>query len=333
MRVAVFSARPYDERFLAMANARAGHSLSFFETRLSRQTCGVLDGFEAACVFVNDIVDAEVLGCAARHGVRLVALRAAGFNNVDLSVAKAAGVCIARVPAYSPHAVAEHTLALILTLNRKTHRAYNRVREGNFALDGLLGFDLHGKTAGVVGAGAIGSVTARLLLGFGCRVLASDPQPDEQLAAAGASYVALDELLADSDLITLHCPLNATTRRLIDEDTISGMKRGVMLINTSRGGVINTRAVIAALKTGVIGSLGIDVYEEEAKLFFDDRSDQIIEDDVFARLLTFPNVLVTGHQGFFTQEALTAIAETTIGNITAFEQTGRALHEVTPGVL
>ncbi|MFN3515337.1 MAG: 2-hydroxyacid dehydrogenase [Phenylobacterium sp.] len=328
MRVAVFSARRYDEVFLGKANRAAKHQLTFFESPLTPHTQGLLAGFEAACVFVNDVIDAKVLRHAAAQGVRLVVLRAAGFNNVDLEAARDAGVHVARAPTYSPHAVAEHALALMLTLNRKTHRAYNRVREGNFALDGLMGFDLHGKTAGVVGAGAIGGVMARLLKGFGCHVLASDPVPDAALARAGVEFVAFDDLLAKADLISLHCPLTAGTRRLIDTSAITRMTRGVMLINTSRGAVIDTRAVIRALKAGVIGSLGIDVYEEEEGLFFDDRSDQVIADDVFARLLTFPNVLVTGHQGFFTAEALTAIAEATIGNVTAFERNGHALHEV-----
>lgn len=328
MRVAVFSARSYDREFLTAANARAGHELVFFEARLSTETERLAAGFEAVCAFVNDDLDAQLLAALAAQGLRLVVLRAAGFNNVDLSAAMSRGVAVARVPAYSPHAVAEHTLALILTLNRKTHRAYNRVREGNFALDGLLGFDLHGKTAGVVGAGEIGSIVARLLLAFGCRVLVCDPAEDPELAAAGARYVSLQALFEQSDLLTLHCPLNEATRHLIDRQAVTTMKPGVMLINTSRGAVINTAAVIAGLKSGAIGALGLDVYEEEAELFFEDRSQRFIDDDVFARLLTFPNVLVTGHQGFFTREALASIAETTIDNITAFEREGRPRHAV-----
>ncbi|MFN3514446.1 MAG: 2-hydroxyacid dehydrogenase [Phenylobacterium sp.] len=328
MRVAVFSARPYDERFLHEANLAIGHELTFFETRLSAQTVDLVCGFEVICAFVNDELDAEVLRRAQEHGVRLVALRAAGVNNVDLRSAAQLGLTIAHVPAYSPHAVAEHTLALILTLNRKTHRAYNRVREGNFALDGLLGFDLHGKCAGVVGAGAIGGIVARLLSSFGCRVVVSDPSPNPALAAAGIERVSLEELFAAADIVSLHCPLVPATYRLINAQTIMQMKPGVMLVNTSRGGVIDTRAVIAALKSGAIGSLAVDVYEEEGGLFFDDRSQEIISDDVFARLLTFPNVLVTGHQGFFTTEALSAIAETTLANISAFEASGQPLHQV-----
>jgi D-lactate dehydrogenase len=328
MRVAVFSTRPYDRRFLTEANAEGAHELSFFEATLDAQTVGLSKGFDAICAFVNDSLDRRTLKQAADGGVRLVALRAAGFNNVDLAAAAELGVAVARVPAYSPHAVAEHTLALALTLNRKLHKAYNRVREGNFALDGLLGFDVFGKTAGVIGTGEIGGLVARLFQGFGCEVLAADPSPSAELAAAGVRYVATDALFAASDIISLHCPLTPATRHLVDSRAIARMKPGVMLINTSRGAVLDTRAVIAGLKRGLIGSLAIDVYEEEADLFFQDRSDEVIDDDVFARLLTFPNVLVTGHQGFFTREALEAIATTTIANLTAFERDGLALHPV-----
>lgn len=329
MRVAVLSARPYDIRFLTAANVDAGHELTFLETRLSAETVELLAGFEAVCTFVNDSVDRAVLEAAAARGVRLVAQRAAGFNNIDLRAAHDLGVAVGRVPEYSPHAVAEHTLALILTLNRKIHRAYNRVREGNFALEGLLGFDMCGRTAGVVGTGAIGEIVARLLIAFGCTVVASDPRPSAALQALGVRYVAVDDLLPLCDIVTLHCPLTAETRHLIDRAAVRRMKPGAMLVNTSRGAVIDTRAVIAGLKSGAIGHLGIDVYEEEADLFFDDHSAQPISDDVFARLLTFPNVVVTGHQGFFTVDALTAIAETTIRNISDFESNGRPAYPVT----
>ncbi len=328
MRIAIFSSRPYDQSFLTRANESAGHELTFIEARLSAETRRLAAGFEGLCIFVNDELDADLVCALQADGLKLVALRAAGFNNVDIAAAERCGVAVARVPAYSPHAVAEHTLALILTLNRKTHRAYNRVREGNFALEGLLGFDLYGKTAGVVGAGAIGRIVATILAGFGCRVLAHDPVPDQALLDLGVAYVGVPELLAESDIVTLHCPLSSGTRHMIDEAAVRRMKPGAMLINTSRGAVIDTRAVIAGLKRGSIGSLGLDVYEEEAALFFEDRSERFIDDDVFARLLTFPNVLVTGHQAFFTAEALTAIAETTIGNISAFERTGSPLHPV-----
>lgn len=330
MRVVVFSAKRYDRQFLTAANAGQAHELVFLEARLSADTAALAAGAGAICVFVNDAVDAATLERLAGAGVRLVALRCAGYNNVDLTAAERHGIKVARVPAYSPHAVAEHALALILTLNRKTHRAYNRVREGNFALDGLLGFDLVGKTVGIVGTGAIGSVAARIFVGLGCRVVAADPLPDPRCEAMGVEYLGIEALLADADIVTLHCPLTSATRHLIDAAALQRMKPGVMLINTSRGGVVDTRAAIGALKAGRLGALGIDVYEEEADLFFEDRSSSPIGDDVFARLLTFPNVVITGHQGFFTAEALSAIAGTTIANIDAFERTGRPCHEVTP---
>jgi len=328
MHVAVFSTKPYDRRFLEAANAATGHQLSYLEARLSIETTSLAEGAGAVCVFVNDEVNGDVLASLASKGVRLIALRAAGFNNVDLEAARREGITVARVPAYSPHAVAEHTIALILTLNRKTHRAYNRVREGNFALEGLLGFDLVDKTAGVVGTGKIGEAVCRILTGFGCTVLAHDPQPNAACEQMGVHYVPLEELLPASDIVTLHCPLTPATHHLIDARALGRMKRGVMLINTSRGAVIDTRAVLRGLKGGTIGHLGLDVYEEEADLFFEDLSHRFISDDVFARLLTFPNVLITGHQAFFTEEALNSIAETTIANITSFEHTGQALHEV-----
>ena len=328
MHVTVFSTKPYDRQFLEAANAKAGHSLSFLEARLSVETVSLAKGAGAVCAFVNDEVNAVVLAGLASMGVKLVALRAAGFNNIDLEAARRQGITVARVPAYSPYAVAEHTIALILTLNRKTHRAYNRVREGNFALEGLLGFDLVGKTAGVVGTGKIGEVVCRILTGFGCTVLAHDPQPNAACEQMGVRYMPPDELLSLSDIITLHCPLTPATHHLINTKALERMKRGVMLINTSRGAVIDTRAVLRGLKDGTIGHLGLDVYEEEADLFFEDLSHRFIGDDVFARLLTFPNVLITGHQAFLTEEALTNIAETTIENITSFERTGQAVHEV-----
>lgn len=329
MRVAVFSTKRYDRQFFDAANAAGVHDLVYLEARLSAGTAPLAAGAGAACIFVNDSADATVVDQLATLGVRLIALRCAGFNNVDLAAAERCGLRVARVPAYSPHAVAEHAIALILTLNRKIHRAYNRVREANFALDGLLGFDLVGKTVGIIGTGAIGSVAARILTGFGCHVIAADPVPSTECTAIGVRYVELDELLGASDIITLHCPLTPATRHLIDAGAIERMKPGVMLINTSRGAVVDTKAMIGALKSGWLGALGIDVYEEEADLFFEDHSATPISDDVFARLLTFPNVVITGHQGFFTAEALTAIAETTIANITAFERTSRPTHEVT----
>jgi D-lactate dehydrogenase len=328
MRVAVFSTKPYDRRFLDAANAGAGHELVYLESRLTLRTVAAAEGAGAVCAFVNDKLDASVLAALLQQGIRLIALRSAGFNNVDLVVARDLGVTVARVPEYSPHAIAEHTVALVLSLNRKIHRAYARVREGNFALDGLLGFDLVGRTVGIVGTGRIGAVFARIMTGFGCTILAFDPRRNPDCEAIGVRYVSLDGLLAGSDIVSLHCPLTPETHHLIDAAAVARMREGAMLINTSRGAVVDTRAVIRGLKTGRIGSLGLDVYEEEADLFFEDLSDKVIQDDVFARLLSFPNVLITGHQAFFTAEALRGIAETTMANITGFEQQGRAVHEV-----
>lgn len=320
MRVAVFSAKPYDITFLTAANRERGHTLQFLEARLVRDTAPLAAGFPAVCAFVNDVLDGDVLNRLAAEGTRLVALRSAGYNNVDLAAAGRLGVLVTRVPAYSPHAVAEHTITLILALNRKVHRAWARIREGNFSLDGLLGFDLVGRTAGVVGTGKIGAAVVRILTGFGCRVLAFDPVPAAECLALGAGYVPLADLLAASDIVTLHCPLTPQTRHLVDADSLARMKPGAMLINTGRGALVDTLAVIDALKSGRLGHLGLDVYEEEGALFFEDRSWRVLQDDVFARLLTFPNVLVTGHQGFFTAEALTAIADTTLEAVTEFEQ-------------
>ena len=320
MRTAIFSSKPYDVAFLTAANQGLGHELHFLEPRLVKETSALASGFPAICAFVNDQLDAEVLTRLATGGTRLIALRSAGYNNVDLPAAARLGLTVTRVPAYSPHAVAEHTVALILALNRKVHRAWARVREGNFSLDGLLGFDLVGRTAGVVGTGKIGAAVARIMFGFGCRVLAFDPFPNPECVALGVSYVPFNELLARSDIVTLHCPLTPETRHLMDAAALERMKPGAMLINTGRGTLVDTKAVIEALKSGRLGHLGLDVYEEEAALFFEDRSWRILQDDVFARLLTFPNVIVTGHQGFFTAEALAAIAETTLRAVTEFDQ-------------
>ncbi|SIO60440.1 D-lactate dehydrogenase [Singulisphaera sp. GP187] len=328
MKVAVFSTKPYDRISLDGANSEHGHELVYFDARLSAATAPLAVGCEAVCAFVNDELDAPVLDELHRSGVRLVALRCAGYNNVDLEVAHRHHLVVARVPAYSPHAVAEHTVALILGLNRKIYRAYNRVREGNFALDGLLGFDLHGRTVGVVGTGQIGLEVARIMRGLGCQVLAYDIQPNPECAALQVHYVPLADLFARSDIITLHCPLTPATRYLIKTETLSTMKPGVMIINTGRGSLVDTEAVIAGLKSGQIGYLGLDVYEEEADLFFEDHSGQVIHDDVFARLLTFPNVLITGHQAFFTREALQGIATTTLANLTEFTRTGACANAV-----
>jgi D-lactate dehydrogenase len=327
MDVTVFGTKPYDRMFMDVA-AGTKHSLHYLDVRLTAKTAILAKGSRAVCVFVNDQVDADVLEQFKKLDISLVALRSAGFNNVDLAAAKRQGIAVARVPAYSPEAVAEHAVALILALNRKTHRAYARVREGNFALEGLLGFNLHGQTVGIVGTGQIGTCVAKIMLGFGCKVLGYDIAANPACEALGVIYCPLNTLLAQSDIVTLHCPLSTATHHLIDAAAIGRMKHGVMLINTSRGGIVDTQAVTDGLKSGAIGYLGLDVYEEEADLFFEDMSDVVIRDDVFERLLMFPNVLVTGHQGFFTTQALTAIAETTIDNISTFEKTGRPRYQL-----
>lgn len=333
MRVVVFSAKSYDREFLTAANERHGHELLFLEGRLTAAAASLGTGFPAICAFVNDELDAGVLRVLAGGGTRLVALRSAGFNNLDLAAASELGITVSRVPAYSPYAVAEHTIGLILALDRRLHRVYARVREGNLALEGLLGFDLNGKTVGVVGTGRIGSLVAGILMSFGCNVLAYDPAPNPKCVEQGVRYVGLDELFRESAVMTLHVPLTPETQHLIDARAIGLMKQGVMLINTSRGGLVDTRAVVGALKTGHIAYLGLDVYEEEGDLFFRDLSNQVIQDDVFSRLLTFPNVLITGHQGFFTREAMEAIAEVTLDNVTAFEQGRRSGRELTPELM
>ena len=331
MDVTIFSTKAYDWQFLDAANVAAGspHHLHYLEARLTHESAPLARGADAVCAFVNDVLDRQVLKVLAAGGVQMIALRSAGFNHVDLAAAAEFGLTIGHVPAYSPDAVAEHTVGLILTLNRKIHRAHARVREGNFALDGLLGFDLKGRTAGVVGAGKIGIAVARILQGFGCRVLVFDPAPSPELLEVGVEVVPLETLFAESDIISLHCPLTPATHHLINRDAVARMKPGAMLINTGRGALVDTSAVTDGLKSGAIGYLGLDVYEEEGGLFFEDMSDEILHDDVFARLLTFPNVLITGHQAFFTAEAMTAIADTTIANLSSFEEHGVPLHPVT----
>jgi D-lactate dehydrogenase len=319
MRVAVFSTKSYDHQFMDAAN-QGQHALTFLEPRLTRETVALAAGHDAVCLFVNDDASAENLTRLHALGVRLVVLRSAGFNHVDLAKAEELALAVARVPAYSPYSVAEHTVALILALNRKIHRAHNRVREGNFSLEGLLGFDLRERTVGVIGTGKIGRSTLEILRGFGCQLLAYDPFPNEDVPKLGARYVDLATLFAQSDVISLHCPLTPDTFHLINHNTIAQMKRNVMIINTSRGALVETQAVIDGLKSGQIGYLGLDVYEEEADLFFENLSNRIIQDDLFMRLTTFPNAIMTGHQAFFTEEALRAIAEITIDNVTQFER-------------
>jgi D-lactate dehydrogenase len=328
MRVAVYSTRPYDRQALERANTDQRHEFVYLEARLDATTLPTAEGADAVCAFVNDHLDAEVLRGLHRLGVHLLVLRCAGFNHVDLRAASDLGIAVGRVPEYSPHAVAEYTAALVLTLNRKIHRAHARVREGNFALDGLLGFDLHGRTVGVVGTGKIGECFCRIMAGFGCHLLAFDPHPNPACVALGARYVTLPELLAASDIVSLHCPLTPQTRHLIGTKALATVKRGAMLINTSRGAVVNARAAIEALKSGALGSLGLDVYEEEGDLFFRDLSAEVIHDDVFARLLTLPNVVITGHQAFFTEDALAAIAGVTMANLDAFRDSGTPAYPV-----
>ncbi len=319
MKIAFFNTKRYEKQAFEEANRGGGHEFLWIDLPLRAGTAQLAHGSDAACVFVNDQADAAAIAVLAAGGVKMIATRSAGFNHIDLAAAKAAGIVVARVPAYSPYAVAEYTLALMLSLNRHVHRAYNRVREGNFALDGLLGFDMHGRTVGLIGLGKIGVCTARILQGMGCNVVGHDPVS----SAPGVTPVSLVELLGSSHIVSLHCPLTPQTRHLINGESIQRMKRGAMLINTSRGALVDTMAAIEGLKSGQLGSLGIDVYEEEAELFFEDLSETVIQDDVFARLLTFPNVLVTGHQAFFTADALAGIAAATLGNLSEFAATGQ----------
>jgi D-lactate dehydrogenase len=323
MKVAIFSSKPYDCEYLRRANTAtnsAPHELLFHEQPLNKNTVQLAKGCAAVCCFVNDEIDEAVLKELSALGIKLVALRCAGFNQVDISAAKTLGITIMRVPDYSPHAVAEHALGLILMLNRNLHRAHNRIRENDYSLNGLLGFDLFNKTVAVIGIGKIGEVFAKIMLGIGCNVIAYDIKPNNELVAKGVQYLPLTQLWREADIVSLHCPLKPETQHLIDAEVLSQMKDGVMLINTGRGGLIDTRAVIRALKTKKIGYLGLDVYEEESDLFFEDQSNQLLQDDVFARLLTFPNVVITGHQAFFTREALMAISNTTLANISYFEK-------------
>jgi len=318
MRTLLYSSQTYDRDSFLAANATARLDLHFQPARLTLDTVALASGYPVVCAFINDDLSAPVLEQLAAGGTQLVALRSAGFNHVDLPTAQRLGISVVRVPAYSPHAVAEHAVALILSLNRHLHRAYNRTRDGDFTLHGLTGFDLVGKTVGVVGTGQIGATFARIMAGFGCQLLAYDPLPHPQVEALGARYLPLDELLAEAQIISLHCPLNEHTRHLINRSSLSRMQRGAMLINTGRGALVDTPALIDALKSGQLGYLGLDVYEEEAQLFFEDRSDLPLQDDVLARLLTFPNVVITAHQAFLTREALGAIAQTTLDNIAAW---------------
>lgn len=320
MKIAMFDTHSYDREAFTRENERFGHEITFLEPRLNQTTATLAKGHEVACAFVNDRADAPALEELAKVGVKLLALRSAGFNHVDLVTAGRLGITVARVPAYSPYAVAEHAVALVLALNRKIHRASARVREWNFSLDGLVGFDLHGKTVGIIGTGKIGQVAATIFQGFGCRVLAYDVYPNEAWAKEKSiEYVPLDTLYSESDVISLHLPLTPDTRHLIDLTALGKMKKTAMLINTSRGALVDSRALVRALKRREIAAAGLDVYEEEGGVFFEDLSGEVLEDDVLARLLSFPNVLVTSHQAFMTSEALSNIASVTLENVRAFE--------------
>lgn len=330
MKTAVFSARRYDRTMLARANASARHELRFFDDRLTAENAPLAEGCEAVCVFVNDVVDAEVLAILARQGTRLIATRSTGYNHIDVAAAGQHGIAVVRVTDYSPYSVAEFAVGLLLAVNRKIARASVRTRDGNFDLDGLMGVDLHGKTVGVVGTGKIGVIFARIMGGFGCHVVGYDPYRNPAFEATGARYVSLDELLSSSDVVSLHCPLTEQTRRIVNAETLARAKHGSILINTSRGGLVDTESAIQALKTGQLGGLAIDVYEQEANLFFQDLSSTIIRDDIIQRLVSFPNVIVTGHQAFFTVEAIGQIMQTTIESITAFERGEELVNRVPP---
>lgn len=320
MKILLFSAKPYDSIFFERHN-QYNFEMEFWETHLGPHIADAIKpGTDVVCVFVNDKLTADVIKTLSEKGVKIIALRCAGFNNVDLDAAKKYGLRVCRVPAYSPEAVAEHAVAMLLTLNRKTHKAYNRVREQNFSLTGLMGFNLFGKTIGVIGTGKTGAAFSKIMLGFGCKVIAFDPFENEELKLRGVAYLPFHEVIKLADIISLHCPLNTENSYLINASAIASMKKGVTIINTSRGGLINTKDTIEALKNSHIGALGIDVYEQEQKLFFKDLSASIIDDDEIQRLISFPNVLVTGHQAFFTEEALAEIAESTLHTVYALFQ-------------
>jgi D-lactate dehydrogenase len=328
MKIAVFNTKSYDQDYFEKYASSTTYSFSFFETALNVDTATLTTGFNVVCVFVNDNVDKNTIEVLSKNGVKLIALRCAGYNNVDIKAAKSQNIKVVRVPAYSPEAVAEHAVALILTLNRKTHKAYNRVREGNFSLKNLIGFNLYGKTLGIIGTGKIGQTFCRVMSGFGCNIVAFDIVQSQELINIGVTYVPLDDVFQKADIISLHCPLNPHTKHLINEQSINLMKEGVMIINTSRGALIHTADVIKGLSSKKIGYLGIDVYEQEENLFFEDFSEQIIPDDLLLRLSSFPNVLITSHQAFFTKEAMDEITTTTLANINAFEKNLELVNEV-----
>lgn len=319
MNVAMYSSKQYDRLYFGLVNKNYGHQFDFLDFRLTKKTAILAEGYEAVCIFVNDEADEEVIKQLHDLGVKYIALRCAGFNNVDLDAAKKYGMSVVRVPAYSPESVAEYTIGLMMTLNRRIHRAYQRTRDANFSLEGLIGFNMHQRTVGVIGTGKIGVATIRILNGFGMNILAYDPYQNQTAIDLGAKYVDLDTLYANSDVITLHCPMTPENYHMINASAFKKMKDGVMLINTSRGGLLDSKAAIHAVESGKVGSLGLDVYENEHNLFFEDKSNDIIRDDVFRRLSSCHNVLFTGHQAFLTEEALRSIADVTLNNLTALE--------------
>lgn len=328
LKIALFDAKPYDIDSFDLLNKEFGFEIKYFKSHLTRENIVLAQGADAIVVFVNDLIDAQMINMLHDYGVKLIALRCAGFNNVDLNAA-AGKIKVCRVPAYSPYAIAEHTIALMMTLNRKIHRAYFRTRDANFALNGLMGFDMHGKCAGVIGTGKIGKALIRILKGFGMQVLAFDPYPDKEFELElGIKYAPLERIFKEAEMLSLNCPLTAETKYLINKDSIKKMKDGVMIINTGRGGLIHTADLIKGLKKGKIGAAGLDVYEEESQYFFEDLSDQILTDDVLARLLTFNNVIITSHQGFFTKEAMLSIGQTSLKNIEGYFKNGSLPNEV-----
>ncbi|MFC6632141.1 2-hydroxyacid dehydrogenase [Microbulbifer taiwanensis] len=332
MKITIYNAHPYDKLYFDRFNRQFGHELQYIDTHLDETTLPLCNPTPVICIFVNDPVQKPLLKQMRAQGIKMIALRSAGFNHVDIRAANELDILVANVPGYSPYAVAEHAVGMILCLIRRLLRAHARVREGNFSLDGLMGFDLHGKTVGIVGTGKIGEAFANIMQGFGCRLLGLDPVENPRCSKLGLLYVSLETLCRQSDIISLHCPLLPETQYLIDDAAIAEMRDGICLINTSRGAVIDTAAAIRALKSGKIGYLGLDVYEEEEDLFFEDRSETVLDDDIFARLLTFNNVLITGHQGYFTREAITNIAKTTLENVTEFEEKGRCGNQlIAPG--
>ena len=328
MDIAFFNTKSYDREIFESTNHAFNHNINFIEPHLNQMTTKLVQGEKCVCAFINDVLDRSVLELLKHRGVELIALRSAGFNHIDLDAAKELDLTVVRVPAYSPYATAEYAAGLLLVLNRRLHRAFNRVREGDFSINGLMGFDIHGKTVGIIGTGRIGIAFASIMVGFGTRVIAHDVHPSPECTGMGVEYVSLDELYAQSDIISLHCPLVEATQHIINAEAIDKMKTGVTIINTSRGRLLDTRAVIAGLKDRKIGLIGLDVYEEEESMFFEDLSDDMIEDDVFARLLTFPNVMVTSHQAFFTREAVARIAETTLQNICQYENKETLLNAI-----